>query len=73
VLDAVGMKEINRIFEVIDGLGIHREHVVIPLGTGQGRVRRLPSGKLEIIVDAETPFDQWVEGLPGLIRAAQGP
>jgi hypothetical protein len=72
VLDAVGMKEINRIFEVIDGLGIHREHVVIPLGTGKGRVRRLPSGKLEIIVDAETPFEQWVEGLPGLIRAAQG-
>jgi hypothetical protein len=71
VLDAVGMKEINRIFEVIDGLGIHREHVVIPLGTGKGRVRRLPSGKLEIIVDAETPFDQWVEGLPGLIRAVQ--
>ncbi len=72
MLDAVGMKEINRIFEVIDGLGIHREQVVIPLGTGKGRVRRLPSGKLEIIVDAETPFDQWVEGLPGLIRAAQG-
>jgi hypothetical protein len=72
VLDAVGMKEINRIFEVIDGLGIHREHVVIPLGTGKGRVRRLPGGKLEIIVDAETPFDQWVEGLPGLIQAAQG-
>ena len=72
MLDAVGMKEINRIFEVIDGLGIHREHVVIPLGTGTGRVRRLPSGKLEIVVDAETPFDQWVEGLPGLIRAAQG-
>jgi hypothetical protein len=72
VLDTVGMKEINRIFEVIDGLGIHREQVVIPLGTGQGRVRRLPSGKLEIIVDAETPFEQWVEGLPGLIRAAQG-
>ncbi|MET0851784.1 MAG: hypothetical protein ABW020_11680 [Candidatus Rokuibacteriota bacterium] len=72
MLDTVGMKEINRIFEVIDGLGIHREQVVIPLGTGQGRVRRLPSGKLEIIVDAETPFEQWVEGLPGLIRAAQG-
>ena len=71
MLDAVGMKEINRIFEVIDGLGIHREQVVIPLGTGKGRVRRLPGGKLEITVDAETPFEQWVEGLPGLIRSAQ--
>jgi hypothetical protein len=66
------MKEINRIFEVIDELGIHREHVVIPLGTGTGRVRRLPSGKLEITVDAETPFEEWVAGLPALIQAAQG-
>jgi len=71
MLDAVGMKEINRIFEVIDGLGIHREQVVIPLGTGQGRVRRMPGGKLEIIVDAEVPFEEWVTGLPALIQAAQ--
>jgi len=72
MLDAVGIKEINRIFEVIDALGIHREHVVIPLGTGKGRVRRMPSGKLEIIVDAEVPFEEWVAGLPALIQAAQG-
>jgi hypothetical protein len=65
------MNEINKIFEVLDALGIHREHVVIPLGTGQGRVRRLPSGKLEIIVDATTPIDEWLKGLPELIRAAQ--
>lgn len=71
MLDAVGMAEINRIFEVIDALGVHREHVVIPLGTGKGRVRRLPSGKIEIVVDAEMPFDQFVKGLPDLIRTAQ--
>ena len=71
MLDAVGMNEINKIFTVLDAMGIHREHVVIPLGTGQGRVRRMPSGKLEIIVDATTPIDEWLEGLPELIRAAQ--
>ena len=71
MLDAVGMNEINKIFTVLDAMGIHREHVVIPLGTGQGRVRRLPSGKLEIIVDATTSFDEWLQGLPELIRAAQ--
>jgi len=70
MLDAVGMNEINKIFTVIDGMGIHREAVVIPLGTGRGRVRRMPSGKLEIVVDAETPFDEWLVGLPDLIRAA---
>jgi hypothetical protein len=71
MLDAVGMNEINKIFEVLEVLGVHREHVVIPLGTGQGRVRRLPSGKLEIIVDAHIPIDEWLKGLPELIRAAQ--
>jgi len=71
VLDAVGMAEINKIFAVLDALGVHREHVVIPLGTGKGRVRRMPSGKLEIIVDAEVPIDEWLKGLPALIQQAQ--
>jgi hypothetical protein len=71
MLEAVGMNEINKIFTVIDAMGIHREHVVIPLGTGKGRVRRMPSGKLEIVVDAETPFDEWLGRLPDLIKAAQ--
>ena len=71
MLDAVGMNEINKIFTVLDAMGIHREHVVIPLGTGEGRVRRMPSGKLEIIVDATTPIDEWLKGLPEMIRAAQ--
>ena len=71
MLEAVGMNEINKIFEVLDAIGVHREHVVIPLGTGKGRVRKLPSGKLEIVVDAEAPLDKWLRGLPELIRAAQ--
>jgi hypothetical protein len=70
MLDAVGMAEINKIFAVTDALDIHRESLVIPLGTGTGRVRKLPSGKLEIVVDAETPIDEWLQGLPALLRAA---
>jgi hypothetical protein len=72
MLDAVGMNEINKIFAVIDAMGVHRENVVIPLGTGTGRVRKLINGKIEIIVDAETPIDEWLEGLPELIQAALG-
>ena len=68
-LESVGMAEINKIFAVTDALGIHRESVVIPLGTGKGRVRKLLNGKLEIIVDAGTPIDEWLKGLPELIRA----
>jgi hypothetical protein len=70
VLDAVGMEEINKIFAVIDEMGIHREQVVIPLGTGKGRVRKLLNGKFEIVVDAEIPIDEWLRDLPALIRAA---
>jgi hypothetical protein len=71
VLDVVTMKEIDAIFEVTDGLGIHRENLVIPLGPSMpGRVRRLPSGKLEITVDAERPIEEWVKELPALIAAA---
>jgi hypothetical protein len=67
------MKEIDAIFAVTDALGIHREALVIPLGPAiPGRVRTLPSGKLEIVVDAQTPIDTWVkEQLPGLIAAAR--
>lgn len=72
MLEAVGMNEINQIFAVTDGMGIHRESLVIPLGTGKGRVRKLLNGKLEITVDAETPLDEWLKGLPELIQAALG-
>ena len=73
MLDVVTMKEIDAIFEVTDALGIHREMLVIPLGPGSpGRVRRMPSGKIEIVVDAERPLEEWVKELPRLIAAAQG-
>ena len=70
-LDAVGMAEINKIFAVTDAMGVHREALVIPLGTGAGRVRKLPSGKLEITVEATRPFDDWLAELPALIAAAR--
>src|SRR5712691_2827578 len=73
MLEAVGMNEINKIFAVTDAMGIHREAVVIPLGTGKGRVRKLLNGKLEIVVDAERPIDEWLTGLPDLIRAVTAP
>jgi hypothetical protein len=72
-LEVVSMKEIDAIFEVTDALGIHREMLVIPLGPASpGRVRRMPSGKLEIVVEAERPLEEWLKELPRLIAAAQG-
>ena len=72
VLEVVTMKEIDAIFAVTDALGIHREALVIPLGPATpGKVRRLPSGKLEITVEATRSLDDWLKDLPGLIAAAQ--
>ena len=72
MLEVVTMKEIDAIFAVTDALGVHREMLVIPLGPATPvKVRKLPSGKLEITVDAERPIEEWVKALPGLIAAAQ--
>ncbi len=72
MLDVVTMKEIDAIFAVTDALGIHRERLVIPLGpAAPGRVRRLPSGKLEIVVEAQRSLDDWLRDLPALIAAAE--
>lgn len=69
MLEAVTLKEIHRIFEVTDRLGIHREAVVIPLGPRpKGRVRRMPNGKVEIVVPADG-FDEWLGGLEAELRA----
>jgi hypothetical protein len=71
VLERVTLAEIQAVFGVTDALGISREALVIPLSPGRpGRVRRLPNGKLEIVVDAEVPLAEWLKGLPGLIAAA---
>jgi hypothetical protein len=37
-----------------------------------GVVRRLTNGKLEIIVDAEQPFEDWLGSLPKHIQLVQG-
>jgi hypothetical protein len=72
MLEVVTMKEIDAIFAVTDALGIHREALVIPLGPATpGRVRKLPSGKFEIVVDALTPIEDWVKELPRLIAAVR--
>ena len=71
MLEAVTIREIERIFGVTDAMGIHREKVVIPLRPRHpGRVRALPGGRIEIVVEAEGSFEDWVTGLEPLIRAA---
>ena len=69
-LTAVTLPDIERIFEVLERLGISREAVVIPLKPASpGTVRKLPNGKFEIVVDADAPLDAWLPGLEQRLRA----
>jgi hypothetical protein len=69
-LTAVTLPVIERIFEILDRLGISREAVVIPLKPAHpGTVSVLPSGKTQIVVDSETPLDLWLPELEGRLRA----
>jgi len=71
MLEEVTLREIERIFEVTDAMGIHRESLVIPLGPRHpGRVRRMPGGKIEIVVESEGDFAAWLSGLEEAIRKA---
>jgi len=57
MLRAVTLKEIEKIFEVLDALGISREAVIIPLRPEHpGRVSLLKDGKLEIVVERDEDF-----------------
>ena len=70
-MQQVGMAEIQKIFEITDPMGIHRESLMIPLGPkNPGSVKRKPNGKFEIVVDATEDFDQWLLGLADALRAA---
>jgi hypothetical protein len=69
MLKEVTIREIERIFAVTDPLGISREALAIPLMPRPGgRLRRMPSGKLEIVVDA-ADFEGFLARLPDALRA----
>ena len=73
MLEAVTLQEIQRIFEITDRMGIHRELLVIPLRPRTpGGVRRLPNGKIEIVVDAQAELGGWLLGLEAQLRPLLG-
>ena len=69
MLKAVTLKEIEKIFQVLDALGISREAVIIPLRPEHpGRLSLLKDGKLEIVVERDDDFAAWVKTLENRIR-----
>jgi hypothetical protein len=73
VLEAVTIREIEKIFQMTDRLGIHREQLVIPLGPRHpGRVRKMANGKIEIVVESVDDFDGWLAELEPELRKLAG-
>ncbi len=57
----VTFDQINRILEVTDALELDRGGIEIPLSAASpGKIHKLPNGKVEIVVDADLPFDEWL-------------
>jgi hypothetical protein len=69
MLTEVTLREIERIFAVTDAMGISREALAIPLlPRPGGGVRRMPNGRIEIVVDA-ADFEGFVARLPERLAA----
>jgi hypothetical protein len=74
LLKAVTLKEIERIFSVTEPMGLSREAVIIPLRTeNPGKVSLRRDGKLEIVVDRDQDFEEWLTGLRARIEALMNP
>jgi hypothetical protein len=59
MLTVVTLKEIERVFAVLDELGLSRGAVMIPLKPQHpGRVQLRPDNRIEIVLDSQTPLDQ---------------
>ena len=69
MMQAVSFEQILKILTLTDAMEISHEAVDIPLTPeSPGTVRRLPNGKLEIVVDADRPFEEWLNGLEPTIQ-----
>lgn len=67
---AVSFQQISQILELTDELDISREAVEIPLSPERpGTVRRLTNGKIEIVVDADLPFEEWLPTVRQTVQA----
>jgi hypothetical protein len=68
-MKTLGLQEIERIFAVVEPLGISREAVFIPLkAMHPGEVKLRTDGRMEIVLDSESDFEEWLADLPARVR-----
>ncbi|HWM92742.1 MAG TPA: hypothetical protein VN493_18405 [Thermoanaerobaculia bacterium] len=60
----------NRLFEVTDALEVSREAIQVPLVLeGEGQVRRLKNGRIEITLPDTDDLGPFLSALPERLRA----
>ncbi len=65
----VTFDQINWILEVTDALELDREWIEIPLSAASpGKIHKLLNGKIEIVVDADMPFEEWLAAAKQQLR-----
>jgi hypothetical protein len=70
---SVSFQEITRILEMTDLLDLDREFIEIPLSTqSPGQIHKLPNGKIEIIVDGDLAFQDWLVAAEHQLRQLVG-
>jgi hypothetical protein len=70
----IDMATMQRIFEVVDALEMSRESVQVPLlPAGDGAVRRLENGRIEITVPATRSLDDWLPELRHRLESFSSP
>ena len=61
MLTNVTLKEIERVFAILEEFGLSREAVVIPLRPAHpGKVELRSDNRLEIVLDSDVPLDDWL-------------
>jgi hypothetical protein len=70
--DWIGPRDIARILEVTDALGLHREAVRVPLDTAGAGAVAIEQGKLVVTAPADGTLDAFVAELADRVRALPG-
>lgn len=71
-MDFVGPDQMRQVMEMVDGLGLHREAVRVPLSPVPGGSLGITDGRLVIEVPADQDLDGWLAEIPDRVRALPG-
>jgi MoaA/NifB/PqqE/SkfB family radical SAM enzyme len=70
MLTKITLREIERVFAILEELGLSREAVVIPLRPAHpGKVELRTDNRLEIVLDSDVPLDEWLGVVRERVRA----